>query len=366
MKVGQLMLFQNHPNLPQSDYEMYQNELDIALMAEPLGLDSVWAVEHHFTDYTLCPNIPEFLAFVAGQTKTIKLGTAAIILPWHKDPIRVATDIAMLDNMSKGRVLLGMGRGLAKIEYDGFGIDMAESRDRMNEMAAMVLEALETGFMEGNGKYFRQERREIRPRPFKSFRDRTFIVSMSPDTAPHAARLGGSIMTFAIGPWEKRAQEIERWREFYRKEQGGKTPPPTSANLFVICDKDPKKAADMAYHYMSDYWISAMVHYEMKGEHFGDRGKGAYDFYHEAAKAMRSAGDAAMGRGFADLQIWGTPAQCLEKIERIQNIIGPMDINCSFSFAGMPYEYARKSMKLFAEQVVPVVRDWEAPGYQAA
>ena len=81
MKVGQLMLFQNHPNLPQSDYEMYQNELDIALMSEPLGLDSVWAVEHHFTDYTLCPNIPEFLAFVAGQTKTIKLGTAAIILP---------------------------------------------------------------------------------------------------------------------------------------------------------------------------------------------------------------------------------------------------------------------------------------------
>ena len=125
MKVGQLMLFQNHPNLPQSDYEMYQNELDIALMAEPLGLDSVWAVEHHFTDYTLCPNIPQFLAFVAGQTKTIKLGTAAIILPWHKDPIRVATDIAMLDNMSNGRVLLGMGRGLAKIEYDGFGIDMA-------------------------------------------------------------------------------------------------------------------------------------------------------------------------------------------------------------------------------------------------
>lgn len=134
----------------------------------------------------------------------------------------------------------------------------------------------------------------------------------------------------------------------------------------MICDKDPKKAEDMAYRYMSDYWISAMVHYEMKGEHFGDRGKGAYDFYHEAAKAMRKAGDETMGRQFADLQIWGTLAQCLERIESIQNIIGPMDINCSFSFAGMPYEYAKQSMKLFAEQVVPVVRDWEAPGYQAA
>ena len=87
----------------------------------------------------------------------------------------------------------------------------------------------------------------------------------------------------------------------------------------------------------------------------------------EAAKGMCKAGDAAMGRQFADLQIWGTPVQCLERIESIQNLIGPMDIiNCSFSFAGMPYEYARQSMKLFAEQIVPVVRAWEAPGYRAA
>ena len=58
MKVGQLMLFQNHPNLPQSDYDMYQNEVEIALMSEPAGLDSIWAVEHHFTDHTQIPDSP--------------------------------------------------------------------------------------------------------------------------------------------------------------------------------------------------------------------------------------------------------------------------------------------------------------------
>lgn len=365
MKVGQLMLFQNHPNLPQSDYDMYQHEIQIALMSEPLGLDSIWAVEHHFTDYTLSPDIPQFLAFMAGQTSRINLGTAAIILPWHKDPIRVATSIAMLDNLSKGRVLMGLGRGLAQIEYDGFGIGMGESRDRMNESAAMIIEALETGFMEGNGKYFKQERREIRPRPFKSFKDRTLIVSMSPDTAPHAAKLGGSIMTFAIGPWATRAKEINIWRSHYEREQG-KQAPPTSANLFVICDKDPKKAQDMAYKYMSDYWMSAMAHYEMTGDHFATKGGGAYDFYHESAKYARQAGGEAMGRGFTDLQIWGTPQQCLEKIKGIQDIIGAMDINASFSFAGMPYDYAKKSLTLFAEQVIPSVQKWQAPNYKAA
>ncbi|OUS11113.1 hypothetical protein A9Q89_09825 [Gammaproteobacteria bacterium 53_120_T64] len=60
MKVGHLMLFQNHPHLPQTDYDMYQSELEIALMTEPLGLDSIWAVEHHFTDYTISPDIPQF------------------------------------------------------------------------------------------------------------------------------------------------------------------------------------------------------------------------------------------------------------------------------------------------------------------
>jgi alkanesulfonate monooxygenase SsuD/methylene tetrahydromethanopterin reductase-like flavin-dependent oxidoreductase (luciferase family) len=365
MKVGQLVLFQNHPNLPQSDYDMYQSEVEVALMSEPLGFDSVWAVEHHFTDYTLSPDIPQFLAFLAGQTKRINLGTAAVILPWHKDPIRVATSIAMLDNLSKGRVLMGLGRGLAQIEYDGFGIDMGESRDRMNESAAMIIEALETGFMEGDGKYFKQERRELRPRPFKSFKDRTLIVSMSPDTAPHAAKLGGTIMTFAIGPWETRAKEIEIWRGHYEREQGRQAPP-TSANLFVVCDKDPKRAEDMAYKYMTDYWISAMTHYEMAGEHFAKKGGGAYDFYDKAAEYARQAGPDAMGKGFTDLQIWGTPDQCLEKLQGVQDIIGAMDINCSFSYAGMPYDYAKSSITLFAEEVIPVVGKWEALDYKAA
>ena len=365
MKVGHLMLFQNHPNLPQTDYDMYQNELEIALLTEPLGLDSIWAVEHHFTDYTVSPDIPQFLAFMAGQTSRITLGTAALILPWHKDPIRLATSMSMLDNVSKGRAMMGLGRGLAQIEYDGFGIDMAESRDRMNESAAMIIEALDTGFMEGDGPYFKQPRREIRPRPFKSFKDRTLIVSMSPDTAPHAAKLGGAIMTFAIGPWESRAKEIDIWREHYQREQGHRAPP-TSANLFVICDKDPKKAEEMAYKYMSDYWISAMAHYEITGEHFASKGGGAYDFYHEAAKSARAAGDDAMGKGFADLQIWGTPEQCLEKIQGIQDHIGAMNMNASFSFAGMPYDYAKKSMTLFAEEVVPVVQKWDTENHKVA
>ena len=140
MDIGVLMLFQNHPNLPMADYDMYKKELAVCEMAEPLGFDSIWAVEHHFTDYTLCPNPIEMLSYLAGKTEKVKLGTGAIIIPWHKDPLRVATDIAMLDNLCDRRLLLGIGRGIGRVEYDGFGVDMNDSRGIFEESSQMVLE----------------------------------------------------------------------------------------------------------------------------------------------------------------------------------------------------------------------------------
>lgn len=356
MRVGNLVFFQNHPNLPMTDEEVYFNELQVADMTEPLGFDSIWCTEHHFTDYLLSPNIIEFLAYMAGRTKKLKLGTAAVILPWHKDPLRVATDFAMLDNLSGGRALAGFGRGLAQIEYDGFGIAMEESRDRMNEAAHMITEALETGFIEGDGKFFKQARREIRPRPLRSFRDRTYVVSMSPDTIPHAAKIGGALMTFAIGPWEKRKPDVDKWKESFESEW--KRPaPPSVANVICICDEDPSRAREMAHKYMGDYFVTAMNHYEMKGDHFASKGAGKYDFYARSASIMRSVGDEGMRKMFTECQIYGTPAQMLAQIKGIEDLVGSIDLNVTFSFAGMPYDYAKRSMRLFADKVLPVLHE---------
>ncbi|MDG2303589.1 MAG: LLM class flavin-dependent oxidoreductase [Candidatus Binatia bacterium] len=76
----------------------------------------------------------------------------------------------MLDNMSGGRLILGLGRGLGRVEFEGFGVDMNTSRTRFVEYAEMLLRGLEDGFLEYDGEYLKQERREIRPRPFKSCR----------------------------------------------------------------------------------------------------------------------------------------------------------------------------------------------------
>ena len=149
MHVGFAPLFQNL-DTPRTDLEVYQQELAMARAAEPMGFDSVWSVEHHFTDYTMVPDVTQFLSYMAACTERVQLGSMVIVLPWH-DPIRVAEEITMLDNLSNGRMILGIGRGLGRVEFDGFRVPMDESRNRFVESAQMILEGLEKGYVEFDG-----------------------------------------------------------------------------------------------------------------------------------------------------------------------------------------------------------------------
>ena len=88
MHVGLATVFQN-PQKHRSDYDVYRNELRLADQAEPLGFESIWGVEHHFTDYTMCPDVLQFLTYMAGRTTRARLGSMVVVLPWH-DPLRVA------------------------------------------------------------------------------------------------------------------------------------------------------------------------------------------------------------------------------------------------------------------------------------
>src|SRR5215471_21144616 len=165
MHVGYAPLFQNPGNaLP--DAEVYRQELRLAEMAEPLGFDSIWSVEHHFTDYTMCPDVLQFLTYMAGRTTRVSLGSMVVVLPWH-DPMRVAEEVSMLDNICGGRFILGLGRGAAKVEFEGFRVAMGESRERFVEDARMILEGLEKGYCEFDGQFVSQPRADIRPAPFK-------------------------------------------------------------------------------------------------------------------------------------------------------------------------------------------------------
>src|SRR5215208_1313362 len=142
MDVGIQTIFASHGWDGISDAQVYAEDTELALLAEELGLDVVWAVEHHFYDYSFCPDNTEWLAYIAGRTERIDVGTAAVIMPWNA-PLRVAEKVALLDQVANGRFRLGLGRGLSRREYGHFrAIEMDESRERFDEGSMMVKRAL--------------------------------------------------------------------------------------------------------------------------------------------------------------------------------------------------------------------------------
>src|SRR5262249_49792914 len=91
MHVGMGIIFQGQGEAPP-DRNVYRNELRLGDLAEPLGFDSLWGVEHHFTDYTMCPDVLQYLTYFAGRTTRIQLGSMVVVLPWH-EPLRVAEQV---------------------------------------------------------------------------------------------------------------------------------------------------------------------------------------------------------------------------------------------------------------------------------
>src|SRR5215210_3123190 len=171
MHVGMGTIFQ--ASQERADHEVYRDELRLADLAEPLGFESIWGVEHHFTDYTMSPDVLQFLTYMAGRTRSVRLGSMVVVLPWH-DPLRVAEQIVLLDHMSDGRLILGLGRGTGKVEFDGFRLYMGDARQQFKEATEAILGALETGVMEYQGQHVRQPRVELHPAPCKSFKGRTY------------------------------------------------------------------------------------------------------------------------------------------------------------------------------------------------
>jgi alkanesulfonate monooxygenase SsuD/methylene tetrahydromethanopterin reductase-like flavin-dependent oxidoreductase (luciferase family) len=354
--VGIQTLFSSHGWPGIRDAQVYDEDTALALLAEELGFDVVWAVEHHFYDYSFCPDNTEWLAYVAGRTARIDVGTAAVIMPWN-EPLRVAEKIALLDQLAGGRLRFGMGRGLSRREYSHFrGIHMDESRERFDEGALMVQRALETGFIEGDGPHYRQVRTPIRPAPARSFAGRTYAVATSEDSLESAARLGAAMVMFADRSWKARLPQIETWRSRYRALHGREPPPPLICD-FVYCSDDERAAAEHGPKYLATYLESVLEHYEIMGDHFA--GMKGYESYAGAAGALRRMGATGFLNGFLDATCHGTPQQILEKYRARWELIGPFEAAPAFRFGGIPFPEAETGMRLFAREVLPELRTWK-------
>ena len=339
LSIGHGHFFQNLDG--RSDRQVWQTEMTLADRAEPLGFDSVWAVEHHFAGYSLSTDPLQFLTWVAARTQRVKLGTMVSVLPWH-DPIRLAEHACVLDHLSGGRLILGMGRGLAREEFDGFGVEMARSRQLFDTYAAELLDAFETGRIRGV---------ELRPAPLAPLRGRVFASSISPESAEVMARLGAGIMIFLQKPWDQTVGDLQRYGEHYRAYRGGDPPKPRVV-IFNACHEDPDIAAQL-FEQVVDYYRSTIDHYG-----FADEAMAAipgYEYYGNIARTIAKHGREQFAHFLAELQPWGTPDEVVEKTRDIVRRTDAGGLIVVSAFGSLTPDAAVANQERFARAVMPAL-----------
>ncbi|HEY2539486.1 MAG TPA: hypothetical protein VGI28_08325, partial [Stellaceae bacterium] len=180
-------------------------------------------------------------------------------------------------------------------------------------------------------------------------------VAASEESVEAAARLGAHMVMFSDRPWPMRLPAIERNREFHRKFHG--RPAPTMMITdFCICDQDLTLAEQHASKYMGKFVESNFHHYEFLGEHFTTV-KG-YDAYAQKAEIARKGGLEGAVAGFMQAAIWGTPERILRELEARRSVLGEFELNVAFRFGGVPFEIAERGLKMFAKEVLPVLKSW--------
>ncbi|MCE3551131.1 MULTISPECIES: LLM class flavin-dependent oxidoreductase [Pseudonocardia] len=353
MKVHMTNLIQNYNNA-DSDYDIYKDQIALSLRADQDGYESIGCVEHHFDPgYSMCPDNTQFLSYLAGRTTNAKMHTTAVILPWN-DPLRVVEKIALLDNLSDGRALFGMGRGLARREFEGFGLDMGTSRERFDEAAEMIIRGLEAGYVENDGKFYKQSRVPIHPAPLRTFKGRTTCVAMSPDSAVAAGKLGVQMMAFIQGPMDTMHMPmITQYREAFQETHGEEAPPPLMIDL-TYCHQDSDEARRVAAEHIANYYMCCVEHYEFGGRHF--ESTSGYASYAAAKAAIDEYGLDTVVDIYVNAQIWGTPDEQLAKHEERRAIVGDYEPIMVFQFGGLKGEKAAASYELFTSEVMPTLQ----------
>jgi len=186
-----LGLFQNIQWPETTDQRsQFDNAIEQTLLAEQLGFESAYFVEHHWTRHGILSSTLALLSYLAARTTSLRLGTAVLVLPFH-DPARLVEEASTVDLLSNGRLELGVGRGFQWVEFNGFGLSIEDSTARYDEALEIILTAWRApGRFSYRGKFWSYNDISVEPKPVQKPHPPVWAAAGSPDTATKVGRLG--------------------------------------------------------------------------------------------------------------------------------------------------------------------------------
>lgn len=371
MRFGMGFLFQNYTDWDRfealergeevgepaiSDEQILREQFGLADLVEPLGFDTVWAFEQHAQPYLMMPNPHMFLMRMAARTTTLDIGSMLVILPWH-NPIRLAEDVAYLQHQlgPDRRYFMGVGRGLARRNYDSMGVDADESRERFNEVFEIVTRALTQEMFSFEGEFFNYENVSIRPRPLNPNVILDALGGWTSEASLKAlAKKGMHPITTPNKTRESYEQEMKLFNEIRVESGHGPANGPVLQVPMYCAESEAEAlegveqwflenadATNHAYEIGTDNFAAKKGYedYKTKGSDFGD-GTAEDTLKVLRTKFMRDA-------------VWGTPQQCAERVVELNEQFGLSEIVTLTSYGTMPADKSEKSMRLFADEVIP-------------
>lgn len=328
---------------PENDFSVINDALKEARLSEELGYDAIWLAEHHFDGGCAYVEPCTFAAAIAAQTSRIKIGFAVAQMAIHH-PVRIAEEVALIDNISEGRMIVGIGRGTAFnfYEYRGYGISADEVHERFTESEEILLNIWTTKDYKHEGKYWQIELPELRPGVFQKPYPPIVRACSGLDSTLEMAKAGRPFM-MNVQDNETTVQRFDQYRATmsgagFDDEAVAKAAEDSWVwrNVFVAeTDAEAEKVGVSAFRSMREHLN-------------GGRNRLNTPQEMEAVMAGRSPARDDVDRGL----IYGSPATVSEKLEALHKAnVGGVIIH--FRLGPMAWDDAASSLKLFAEKVAP-------------
>lgn len=341
-----------------SEAQVYTQALEEIALAETLGFDTLWAVEHHFMPEYSHSSAPEmFLAAASQRTARLRLGHAIVPMPYNH-PVRVAERIATLDVLSGGRAEFGFGRGFSPVEYASFGVAMADSRSLTEEALAIVRASFAGGPVSFAGRHFRLEAVDILPKVIQRPHPPVWTAAVSPDSFELAARLGIGVLVGPFKPWFMVKEDIRRYREHWRSHHGDRPTipgqnPRAAMTVGIFCHEDGKAARRLAKEPFEWFYGKLLGQTRPILEQL----YAGFEYYRSMGR-FGALLDKAVNLSLLDtfgMAVVGDPEHCIKRLRALQKA-GVDHVLLAFGAGAMPTAAVRDSMRLFAERVMPALR----------
>ncbi len=332
-----------------SERGLYDQLITQVQAAEQMGMEAVWLAEHHFFDYGgHVPSIPVLGATIAARTTRIKIASG-IVMIGLQDPIRVAEQFAMLDQLSNGRVLFGIGRGFQKCEFDAFQRKMDDSRIAFDEAHDVIRKAWGQERFSHDGRFTKVKNLRVLPKPLQKPMPPFYVAcTFTPQSFQWTGTQGHNLLfvPYASPDLEAVRQNVELYRSAYSTAGHGKSGDVVAA-LHMYCGETAEKGKEEPRKAMMHY-LAQFSESTREAEH-----SDAYQGYDGLSEALSKFDyDSFM---YPDRVIFGDPDQVTARI-RYYEAMGVTQMGFVVDFGGLPHAQIMASLDRFHRAVMPRFR----------